>query len=152
VGDTPFGNSFDLPLTGNNQSATVTETVHITLLGTQGEVLKQDTSNPVALLKTANLLNRINGRLFTRTSMTFDLDFSDEKTHRVSLYALDSENQKRIQSIQIVDPITGQAVASTLMANFQKGKYATFEVKGHVQILVTRLAGKTAVINGMFFD
>jgi subtilisin family serine protease len=105
-----------------------------------------------ALHRVAMGEHRLVGYWSSPTSMTIDLDFHDEQVHRLSLYAVDYDRRGRVQRIELVDPDTGNVLATHQMDRFQRGQYLTWDVQNRVQIRVTRLAGPNAVISGLFFD
>jgi len=155
VGDTLTNGvtSFNLPLTADQDTANVIDSVDVNLIGTVPLVLHSNSRDRNALLKTNALFSadRIIAGLYTHTTETIDLKFNDAKIHRLSLYAWDSDKEHRDELITVTDA-NGNPLATQKLANFQNGKYITFDVTGHVQVQVARTAGDTAVINGIFFD
>ncbi len=88
----------------------------------------------------------------TRTTMTFDLDLGDGPAVRTAFYFADYERLNRAQRVEVVDRSTGAVLATQDIRDFAgKGKYAVFNLAGQVQVRITRLAGVSAVVNGVFF-
>lgn len=90
--------------------------------------------------------------LHTTGTMKLDVNITDNQIHRLTIYALDWDRKGRVERIDILDPSTGQVLSSQTLANFQNGAYLSWNIRGHVQVQVTRLAGPTAPISGYFFD
>jgi hypothetical protein len=79
------------------------------------------------------------------------MSFNDGNVHLVALYALDYDNQGRVETIQIVDPATNNVVSSQVLSNFSNGVYLIWYISGNVKINVTASAGANAVISGVFW-
>ncbi|MGH9772499.1 MAG: hypothetical protein ACRD4Q_12510, partial [Candidatus Acidiferrales bacterium] len=73
------------------------------------------------------------------------------QTHPFALYAMDWDNQGRVETIQIVDAATNAQLDSRTLSNFGKGTYLVWNISGHVTINVTFSGGPNAVISGIFF-
>jgi hypothetical protein len=110
------------------------------------------TSDPRAPLKTSSLNDRMVSYLHTTGSMTLDINLTDNQIHRFTVYALDWDRQGRAERIVFLDPTTGQVLSSQEIADFDDGIYLSWNIRGHVQMRVTRLAGPTAPISAYFFD
>jgi hypothetical protein len=82
----------------------------------------------------------------------FYLQFSDTASHAVSFYFLDFDYAGREQKVEFFDHLTGALLTSTSIKNFQSGVYSTWNLKGKIRVKITRLAGPTAVLSGIFFD
>lgn len=126
-----------------------------------------DDSTPWALQsETYSVANpqRIAGRWHSPTNFTVDVSINDGKTHKVTFYVLDYDNQDRKQKIEMLDA-SDNVLASVVVEKFYHGtitgdtaprepKYYSFDVSGHVKFKVTHLgpAGSDAVVSGIFFD
>ena len=88
---------------------------------------------------------------YSPAAFYFDLNMKDGNTHQFALYALDWDNQGRIETIQIVDATTGTQLDSRSISNFNSGEYLVWNISGHVKINVTFSGGPNAVISGVFF-
>src|SRR5439155_18886731 len=118
--------------------------------GTQQGVVAAQTGDPRALVQANNPFVRTVGYLRATQFLTVDMDFTDVQTHRVSFYFVDFEpRSNRAQRVEVVDPTTGQVFNREDLYNFQGGKYLTYDLRGHVQIRITRLAGVDAVLSGI---
>jgi hypothetical protein len=116
-------------------------------------ILKSSTSDRRALQKIANTItnDRVVGYYATPHQMIVDLDFNDDSTHRIALYFVDFNNKKRKQRIDLIDS-DGNLLSSREVADFRNGKYLVWDVRGRVQLVISRLAGPDAILNGVFFD
>ncbi len=85
-------------------------------------------------------------------SFTTDLNLTDGKTHRVTLYFVDWDRLGRAQTIDILDAVTGTVLNTRTINSFQNGSYQMYEIMGSVKIRITRTGGGSAVLNGLFFN
>jgi hypothetical protein len=95
---------------------------------------------------------RIASCYYAASSFTIDVNITDGNTHRVALYLLDWDTTARVENISIVDAATNAFLDMETYAGFDNGEYATWNIKGHVHIQVTRTAGGNAVVSGIFVD
>jgi RHS repeat-associated protein len=80
------------------------------------------------------------------------VNLTDGVSHQVGLYALDWDNLGRQERVEILDATTNAVLDSRDISSFANGKYLVWELKGHVKLKVTKLAGTNAVISGLFFE
>jgi Bacterial Ig domain len=87
-------------------------------------------------------------------TFTVDVNELDGLSHKVSLYLLDVDSNKRRQRIDIVDAATGVVLNSQNPTKFQNGQYWSWTISGHVLIRFTNAGGASpsAVYSGLFFD
>ena len=109
------------------------------------------TSDPRGLLSNSGA-SRFATRWQNADSMYFYFQFADTAVHRVSFYFMDFDYAGREQKIEFFDNVTGALIGGTTINNFQGGVYSTWDLKGKIRMKVTRLAGPTAVLSGIFFD
>lgn len=89
---------------------------------------------------------------FSATSFSIDLNLTDGKSHTVSLYALNWDSwANRDETIQLTDTATGKPLDSRNIGGFGGGTWLTWNVSGHVQIIVINNGGLNAVLSGVFF-
>jgi len=112
----------------------------------------ESTTDPRALQKAASLTNRVAGAWYSPGSLTIDLNLADGNPHQVALYCLDWDAAGRSQTIDILDASGGAVLDSRGVSAFGSGLYLAWNLKGHVQIRVTRTAGPSAVVSGLFLD
>jgi hypothetical protein len=86
-----------------------------------------------------------------QSSFTVDVNLTDGQTHTVSIYALDWDTTSRSERIDVVDPSTGTVLDTRTLSSFHGGTYISWSLRGHVQLVFTKLAGVNAVLNGLFF-
>lgn len=79
------------------------------------------------------------------------VNFTDMNTHRVGIYVLDWDRSGREQRFEVFDAVSGSLLDQRTASSFGEGKYYVWNIKGRVNIRVTRLAGINAVVMGIFF-
>jgi hypothetical protein len=84
--------------------------------------------------------------------MYFDFDFKDAETHRISFYFAEFDALGRQQKLEFFDRATGRLLAEKTIANFQNSLYSTWHLRGKVRAKVTKINGRDALLNGIFFD
>jgi hypothetical protein len=87
---------------------------------------------------------------YNNVSFSFDLNVG-ASSHQFSIYALDWDAKGRSETVQILDQNTGAPLDTRTISNFGSGVYLSWNVTGHVQVVVTVLGGANAVVNGVFF-
>jgi hypothetical protein len=80
------------------------------------------------------------------------LNVTDGQTHLFGVYALDWDSQSRTETLDMLDPTTGNVLDSRTLSSFSGGVYVSWVVSGHVQLRVTKVSGPNAVLSGIFFD
>lgn len=85
-------------------------------------------------------------------SFDIDVNFTDNQTHQMALYALDYDTTTRAQSIVMTDAATGAVLDTRNMSSFTQGQYLVWNISGHVKIKAVRVSGRNAVIGGLFFQ
>src|SRR5262245_3329086 len=109
------------------------------------------TTTDVSALQRATQPGRIAADWYGDT-FAIDVNIVDGVKHQISLYLLDWDSNKRRQTIDVIDAATGTVLDSRNASKFQNGQYWIWTVTGHVVIRVTRTAGASAVVSGLFFD
>ncbi len=128
--------------------------------GATEQVVTSSTTSKSALVKASNPSKAQVSYLTAPKQFSINLNFLDPATnatdpftqHRVSLYAVDFDNKKRAERIEVFDRTTGNLLAAQDLTNFSKGQYVTFDVQGNVSFRIINLAGPSAVVSGVFFD
>src|SRR5262249_52898851 len=108
------------------------------------------TADPRALQNAAGT-GRIAGTWYSGSSFDLDVNITDGRAHRVSLYAMDFDSNGRSERIDVLDATTGAVLDSRTLANFQGGQYLSWNLTGNVVLRVTNLSGPNAVVSGLFF-
>jgi hypothetical protein len=110
----------------------------------------------VRALQTAGGSSRIAATWYTGdsggTSFTVDVNLTDGRQHDLELYFLDWDNLGRSEQVQISDAISGAVLSTQSVSSFSSGVYLDYAVSGNVVITITNLAGKNAVLSGLFLD
>jgi hypothetical protein len=128
--------------------ATVTPVGHTTGVWNPG------TADRRALLKRASATDRVAGFWTSFSNFSVALNFTDNRTHRVALYALDWDNYGggRTQTIEVLDT-DGNVLDTRALTGFQAGQYFIWNLSGSVTLRVTNTNAKAnAVIGGIFFQ
>ncbi len=85
-------------------------------------------------------------------SFTIDVPITDTTvTHQVALFCSDYDNGNRAETVKVQTP-SGTVLDTESVSGFSDGKYLVWNVKGHVQFVVTQTAGTSAVVSGVFLD
>jgi RHS repeat-associated protein len=95
---------------------------------------------------------RIASGWYSFSSFSIDLKPNDTAFHRVSVYALDYDNQSRTEQIDLISDATGLPLDTRSLSSFQNGVYLSWWVSGAVTIKVTNTGQNNAVLSGLFFD
>ncbi len=88
-------------------------------------------------------------------SFSITMNFTDGKTHKVTLYAMDWPLQGRGQRMDVYNADTNDLLDSqtlTTGTDFVNGIYLSWSVEGNIKFLITRLTGNNAIVNGIFFS
>ena len=109
-----------------------------------------NTTDPRAL-KVPGAGSGIASTWYNNVSFSFDIDFSDGKSHQLAFYAVDWDNQQRSETIRIADASTNALLDTRTLSNFYNGAYLVWDITGSVTITVTTASGPNAVISGVFF-
>ncbi len=88
----------------------------------------------------------------TASSFNINLNLSDAKAHKVSLYLLDWDTTTRAETITILDAASNTVLNTQSFSAFHSGEYASWTITGNVIIQVTKTAGINSVISGIFID
>jgi hypothetical protein len=103
-------------------------------------------------LQKAAAADRIASTWVSATSFTIDINLVDGNSHRVALYCLDWDRRGRIQTVEILDGLTGTIIDSRSISNFTNGGYLIWNLAGNVRIRITRAGGVNAVVSGIFLN
>ena len=123
----------------------------LSVTGTQTYVWAASTTDPRALQNAANT-SSIAATWYSSSTMSFNLNLTDGKTHKMSLYAVDFDNHNRSEEIQVIDAATGTVLSTQTISSFKNGEYLSWNISGNVVIKVTNLnPSANAVVSGLFF-
>jgi hypothetical protein len=109
------------------------------------------TTDPRAL-QTPSGSSRVAACWYAATSFTVDVNLTDGQVHDLALYFLDWDQEGRSEQVQLTNAATGAVLDTETVSSFSSGVYLQWAVRGNVLFTFTRLAGKNAVLSGLFFD
>jgi hypothetical protein len=102
-------------------------------------------------LQRSGAADRVAACWYAAGPFAVDLDLTDGRAHRVSLYFLDWDTQGRTERVDVIDPSTGAVLDTRTVTGFSGGTYLSWDVTGHVAFRITGTAGPNAVVSGLFF-
>lgn len=83
--------------------------------------------------------------------VSFTLDVGSTP-RRLTLYCLDYDKQKRKQSVEITNAMTGQLLDKREIADFVQGRYQSWRIQESVRVTLRHISGPNATISGVFLD
>ena len=87
------------------------------------------------------------------TNLLLDVNLVDGNTHRIELYCLDWQRQNLTQTIQVIDPSTGNVLDTRSVEGYTNGAYLIWDVTGHVQFsLYSNPSNRPVMLSGIFLD
>jgi hypothetical protein len=103
-------------------------------------------------LQTAGGSSRIAAIWHSATSFNVGVNFTDGQVHDLELYLLDWDRHGRTEPVQISDAGSGAVLSTQTASSFQSGVYLDYAVSGHIVITITKGAGTSNVLSGLFLD
>jgi len=125
----------------------------VDVVGASQRTIKSTTTSSPALQKVTGSKRTVS-YLRSKTSFDIRIDFTDDETRRVGLYMVDFDAKARAQRVDLLDE-NGQVLTNVIVSKFTKGQWVFFDfdtVAGAKTLRVTSIAGKDAVVSGIFFD
>lgn len=119
--------------------------------GHQEYIWSASTTDARALQKVAGT-DRVCAVWYSPTTFNVNVNFTDNETHRVSVYMMDWDNGGRSQRVEVIDAASGAVLNTVSVSDFAQGKYVSWNIKGSVRLRFTRTAGSNAIVEGVFFD
>jgi hypothetical protein len=135
-------------LIGGQQSLPAYATV--TPIGAAPFVWSSSTTDLRALQQLTST-TRLAACWFASAPFDIKVQFSDGNAHRVALYMLDWSYSGRSQRVDVLDA-DGKVLDTRTVSAFTNGQYLIWSVSGSATFRVTRTAGPSAVVSGLFFD
>ena len=128
--------------------------VSLSMSGESTYTWTTSTTDPRALQAASGASLRIASTYVAVNNNTFTIDanFLDGNTHKLALYLCDWDSQGRAESISVVNAVSQAVLNTQSFSSFSGGVWAVWNVKGHVQVQVTRTGGLNAIVNALFFD
>jgi uncharacterized protein (TIGR03790 family) len=103
-------------------------------------------------LETADRLSRT-WNSWQANTFTIDISINDGQSHKISLYAYDASLTGSILNFTIKAADGSAILPSHELSSFFNGVYQTWQISGHVTIVVSGATPPIpAMINGLFFD
>lgn len=124
--------------------------VNVNVTGASTTIWAVPTSDARALQRVA-ASGSIAASLYSSTSFTVDLNFSDGAPHTVAIYFLDWDELNRTQTVQVLNAATGAVLDTRPLSNFSNGVYLVWTLAGHVTVKITNTGPQSAVLSGIFF-
>lgn len=100
----------------------------------------------------------IAGRMAADNHEIIDVNITDGKTHKVTIYLLDEDNSGRWSMVDVIDPDTQKILDNQNVYDFADGVYLSYNLSGHVQIRLTNVwtkrytKSKDTAVYGVFID
>ncbi len=110
------------------------------------------TTDGRALQTADGAFTRIASTYFAASTLTFNVNLTDGNAHLVSLYLLDWDSTARVETISILDAVTGTVLNTESYTGFHSGEYAKWTITGNVTVKIVKTGGANAVAAGIFFD
>lgn len=111
-----------------------------------------DPTTDARALQTPDGTSREAGCWYSSTGFDIDLNFTDGKTHRLAAYFCDWDYAGRSEKLELLDAASGTVLQTLTLSSFSGGQYQIWDIKGHVKLRLTRIAGPNAVVNGLFLQ
>jgi subtilisin family serine protease len=115
-------------------------------------LVSNSTKDLAGLQRVSDPTERISAYEAAANYESINLDFTDGLAHQTTIYLADLDHKKRVETIAIFDPTTGELLNDQTISNFTKGQYLTWDLRGDVTINVINDSGPSAVYSGLFFD
>lgn len=96
--------------------------------------------------------DRVAACWYADDALSLDVNFTDNRPHRLTLYFLDWDTHARRQTVELFDATTGKLLNSQAVFGFNAGMYFSWEIKGRVLVRLSHAAGNNAVLMGLFLD
>jgi Subtilase family len=123
---------------------------YVTPLSSGAQYIWSPSTTDVRALQKSSGTDRIAATWYGQPSFTVDLNFTDQNSHRVAIYAIDWDSYgPRMQTVDVLDSSNNVLDTHTL-SSFVTGQYLVWNVTGHVKIRATGLT-TNSVISGIFF-
>src|SRR6266542_699278 len=111
-----------------------------------------DSTTDVRALEKVAASDRVAARWDSNSFLSIDLNLTDGATHQIAIYGLDWAGNNRTQRVDVLDWANSAVLDSKTASSFNGSKYLAWNIKGHVEITVNKIGGKSAVVIGLYFD
>ncbi|MGG1555185.1 fibronectin type III domain-containing protein [Paenibacillus ferrarius] len=90
--------------------------------------------------------------VYTYTTLTHSFTLTDSTPHQVSFYTTDfGSTEVNVEKFELLDA-SGNVLDAQTVDTINGGKYVSYLVRGSFKLRFTKLAGKQANVDGIFFD
>ncbi|MGV3771329.1 MAG: glycoside hydrolase family 9 protein, partial [Verrucomicrobiales bacterium] len=89
---------------------------------------------------------------YAEKSFTVEYKPGSSQPQKVSIYFLDWDRVGRVETIDVMDPVSGATWDSRTISKFDNGKYLSWIIKGPVKFQFHNEKGPNALVMGFFFD
>lgn len=96
--------------------------------------------------------SRVAAAWYAYTNVDLDVSFTDTNFHRMTLYFVDWNDLAGAETVDVLDRFSGAVLDHEVLPPFASGLYEVWDMKGHLEIRITRAGGSPAVVSGLFFD
>jgi len=126
--------------------------ITVNATGHSQQIWRRSTSDLRALQR-FQTPGRIAANWNSTTNFTVEIGMGGGALRRLSVYCLDwIAGGTRSQIIEVIDAATGIVLDTQSVSSFSGGQYLTWFVRGHIRLRVTRVAGESAIISGLFLQ
>jgi hypothetical protein len=115
-------------------------------------ILDNTTKNLAGLQFVGDPTQRISAYEAAASTESINLNFNDGSVHQTELYVADLDKKRRVETVQLVDNVSGAVLDSQTVSLFTKGEYLTYDLRGNVSLRIINDSGPSAVYSGLFFD
>jgi hypothetical protein len=122
------------------------------LVSKQNYHLWDSSTSDIRALSKISSPGRVAANWSSTSSFYIDISFADQATHQIAIYCLDWNKKGRAETIKVFDARTNALLDTRSVSNFTKGVYLQWNVSGHVRLQITKTAGGSAVISGLFIN
>lgn len=98
------------------------------------------------------------GKMTADNHEIIDVNITDGKTHKVTIYLLDEDASGRWTMVDVIDPDTQKILDNQNIYDFSEGVYLSYNISGHIQIRLTNVWTKRytesadTAVHGVFID
>lgn len=103
-------------------------------------------------------MREVIGKMTADNHEIIDINITDGKTHKISVYLLDEDNSGRWSMVDVIEPDTQKLIDSQSVYDFSDGVYLSYNISGHVRLRLTNVwtrrykNSKDTAIHGIFID
>jgi subtilisin family serine protease len=115
-------------------------------------ILDDTTKNLAGLELTTDPTQRISAYEAAASTESINMNFTDGQAHQVALYIADLDNKKRVETVELIDNVSGDVLNAQTISKFKNGEYLLYDLRGNVSLKLVNDSGPGVVYSGLFFD